>query len=156
MTTPEDNDKLTAAAGWFDVTRELCDALGPIEFPKVTIQRGGIKYPTPGSPEWEQAQMRREVDDSMRSLVSRLVANIVRAQDDALSAAYIDALNLSADTGLIHDVHQHQPPDPNWRWRTGWGVYRFIGISVEPRTEFSLVDAPMVYIHPDYTYYEDD
>ena len=122
----EDRPAITAAGGWYAPPgleidrpdRSLTDS-----FPKVTVQRGGVFFPVPGSPEWEQAEMERRVAESVHQTIVRHVGDILTAQNAAIDLACHEALEHG------YDVHVQRPP---WSSSHG-GTGRFIGIELAER-----------------------
>jgi hypothetical protein len=72
-------------------------------FPQFTVNRGGIRYPRPGTPEWAEMERQHEVASRLRAQTDRHIQQIIAAQDQAIGQAALDA----AELGL--DVHIHPP-----------------------------------------------
>lgn len=105
-------------------------------FPRLTVQRGGI-YPRPGTPEWERAELDRQVAESMNRMIARHIGGILEAQNRVLDLACFEALKCG------WDVHIQRPP---YSLRHG-GQTRFIGIELAERTTGRMF--PTLHEHSD-------
>jgi hypothetical protein len=140
---------IVAAGGWCAPSEIIFDRRVPMgeepEFPRVTVQRGALHFPRPGTPEWDRLQTERAASDAMMALIHRAVGDMIRAQDAVIEYAYLVALTSG------YDVHVHRRPylplhaEPY--------AARFIGISLEPRPSDRRV--PMVYEHTRDATYDD-
>lgn len=95
-------------------------------FPKVSVQRGGITFPRPGTPEWEAAELRRQVADSYQAMVHRCVGGILAAQGTVLDRVCLEALHEGWDV-LVHRRPYYGVSDVPW-------AARFVGVALIPRT----------------------
>lgn len=109
------------------------------QFPNVSVQRGGTRFPTPGTPEWDRSQAEHHLRDANQALIHRWVGDIIQAQQAVLDAACWEALR---DT---YDVHVHRRSYVS-REAQPHGL-RFIGIELAPRTSGRTF--PTIYEHSD-------
>lgn len=95
-------------------------------FPRVSVQRGGITFPRPGTPEWEAAEARRQVVTSYQAMVHRYVGSVLAAQGAVLDRVCLEALHEDWDV-LVHRRPYYGVTDAPW-------AVRFVGIALIPRT----------------------
>lgn len=128
---------IVASGGWCapsEAVYDLSDAISEVRvstnFPRVSVKRGGFKFPQPGSPEWERARKENAAQEAVTAMIRRMVGDVMEAQRDAIETACWDALEL----GMTVHVYDPEPDE----WHSAWerygrrGIYRFIGIELTP------------------------
>lgn len=143
---------LVTAGGWFipaglayDLETPATHILAPLTIPEVSVSRVPNYFPAIGSPEWEQAQAARRVQDDLKRMVARQVRGITEAQDAAIGAAI-----LAADAHGW-EVHVYRPA-----YGVPWPGSRFVGIALRPGRRYGEARAVLLVEHRDHDATWDD
>jgi hypothetical protein len=124
----------------------------PLTFPRVSVQRGGIRFDMT-----EQTPAERRAAEAVQALTSRIVARLARQRDRVVD----DACAVALEEGW--DVHVYEPPQPySWDYRLIIPLrdeallrMNYVGIAFAPK-RYAL---PVVHIHRetlDWMDWEDD
>lgn len=147
---------LVAAGGWCAPANAIYDALSLNWNTYNATALDGlplVRTFRPDTPEYEEQRRRHEQQrleaESIGRMISRHITNVLMAQNRAVEAAWLAAVEVTEETGRIHDVHQHETDRSEFsRWNDTWGTYRFIGLSIEPRDPNILIPpSPALVIH---------
>lgn len=139
------DDSLTTAGGWCAPSETIYDVTGPsyyptmADFPKVSVNRGGIEFP-----KWTPDQI--AAAETNRLLVARLTKKLAQRRADAVDAACIEAMANN------FDVHVHEHYELDWVTTTidnTYTVAAYVGI------EFTPAKHPVPTIHYHRREYDD-